>query len=609
MATIPASFLDELRARTQLAALIGRRTRLVRSGRHWKGCCPLHGEKTPSFYVYDDHFHCFGCGAHGDGVAFVMQTQGASFPDAVEALANEAGLEIPRDPDPPARAEAVSRERRLLDVLEDAAVVFSRLLSDDGEGRRARDYLDGRGIDDETVGTWRLGWSGGGAALRPALVARGHSPALIAEAGLLSVGEDGAIRGEMFRNRVIFPINDRRGRVVGFGGRTLGDGQPKYLNGPETPVFSKRTLLYGFDRARARLRAPRPPEAARAGTPRPRLVIAEGYMDVLALSRAGLPAVAPLGTAITEEQLQAAWGLDPAPVLCLDGDAAGRRAAGRAAERALGLLAPERSLAIAALEQGEDPDSLLRRHGPAILVERVAAAVPLSAALYDLLGPPAADATPEARAAFRASLVEAAARIPDRALAAEYRQALLDRFFADRRRGRAEGPGRRPDPSAQPLRPALNPDLAREEQGCLLALIAHRHPDLLHDIEEAWERVELPSWLSRLRASILSATLDSDPSVNHLPTSGTDPDLARAEELVRRRGSLPRCATADTMPAEAEAGWWHFFGLLQHTKLDDEIRAAGARLASDFTEARVRQMTALIGARAELHTLGDEADS
>ena len=601
MPTIPPAFLDELRARTPLAALIGRRVKLSRAGRQWKGCCPFHGEKSPSFYVYDDHYHCFGCGVHGDAVAFVMQSQGAGFPEAVELLAAEAGLSVPRLEESPARAEQTSREQTILTVLEQAATLFQSFLETAPDAEPARRYLQTRGVTPDTIAQFRLGWSGDGTRLRPALARAGHSPDLIRDAGLLHADEDGAIRGEMFRARLIFPIADRRARIVGFGGRTLGDGQPKYLNGPETQVFSKRRLLYGHDRAHAAIRAP-----VAKGAQRPRLVLAEGYMDVIALSEAGFPAaVAPLGTALTEDQLDAAWRLDPAPILCLDGDAAGRNGARRAAERALPLLTAERTLRIATLEQGEDPDSLFRRHGAPALAARLDAARPLSEALYDLLDPPPANATPEARAAFRARLLDAAARVADKTLAAEYRRALLDRYYASR--PRRDQPART-QPSREP-RPTLSDDASHEERACLLALTALHTPSILHDVEDAWHRVALPDWLASLRNAILDSAhehppaLDSTPAIDHLRLSDRDGHLSRAIEIVRRRGGMPHFAQPGAMPAEAEQGWWHFFGLMQHARLDEEIDMARALLANDFTDRRVTRVTALVQAREKLRSL------
>ena len=629
MPTFSPAFLDELRARTPLAGLIGRRTRLARSGRQWKGCCPFHGEKTPSFYVYDDHFHCFGCGAHGDAVSFVMQMDGLGFPETVAALAGEAGLALPE----PDRAEQHQRAREigLHEVLEAASRHFEALLRGAPDAAPARAYLAGRGVGANAIDRFRLGWSGGGETLRPVMARAGYEAPLLLEAGLLHAGEDGAIRGEMFRNRITFPISDRRGRVAGFGARALADVQPKYLNGPETAVFSKRRMLYGQDLARGRLRrAPGP-------APAPAFVLAEGYLDVIALDEAGFAAAAPLGTALGEEQLAEAWSIDPTPVLCLDGDAAGRRAARRAIERALPLLTSDKTIRVAFLADGEDPDNLLRTHGRDALAGCIAAAVPLADALYALLEPPgeggipegraagssggrasgaidgrasgaidgrASGATPEARAAFRGRLEAAAATIADRTLAGEYRRVLLDRYYEATRRAPRGGPGRdgRGKPAAaRAARPVLSEEAARAEQAAQLALIAAHNPSLIHDVEEAWARLALPAWLAALRDAVIDAAglLDSEAVMNQLRHSGKEHLLARATELVRRTGGLGESARAGAMPAAAEAGWWHFFGLIQHAKLDDEIRLATSLLEQDFTDGRQLRLIALVEARAK----------
>ena len=284
---LPPNFLDELRARTPLPALIGRKTRVTKSGRQWKACCPFHGEKTPSFYIYDDHFHCFGCGAHGDAIAFVMQAEGASFPEAVERLAGEAGLEVPKAT--PQQAKREAQQRDLHAVLEAASEAFQRRLRLP-EGRAGLDYLLRRGLTEDTIRRFGLGWSGGGrGALAADLKPLGIETRQLVEAGLMREGEGDGPPADLFFNRVMFPIRDRRGRLVSFGGRVLGDGQPKYVNGPETALFSKRRNLYGVELAR---------EAAFRG--KARVIVAEGYMDVIALHQAGFEgAVAPLGTALT----------------------------------------------------------------------------------------------------------------------------------------------------------------------------------------------------------------------------------------------------------------------------------------------------------------------
>ncbi len=435
MALSPA-FLDELRARTPLPGLIGRKTRLLKSGRNWKGCCPFHGEKTPSFYVYDDHFHCFGCGAHGDAITFLMRAEGAAFPEAVERLAAEAGMEVPKP-----SAQEAARDRRSRDlhaVMAAAAAAYHRRLFLP-EGRPALDYLLRRGLRETTIRDFLLGWAPGG---RGAIVAdlRGEdiTEDQLIEAGLLRPGEAGEPSRDFFYSRVMFPIRDRRGRVIAFGGRILGDGQPKYVNSPETPLFRKRMGLYGLDLAR---------EGAFRGAS---VVAVEGYMDVIALHQAGFTgAVAPLGTALTAEQLEELWRISPEPVLCFDGDAAGARAAARAAEIALPLITTERTLRLATLPAGEDPDTLTAKRGPAAFQGVLDAARPMSDALYGLITEGRPATTPEQRAALRNRLANVAGTIADKSLAAEYRRVLLDRFFAASRTRPGGGRRRR---AARPVR-------------------------------------------------------------------------------------------------------------------------------------------------------------
>ncbi len=580
---LPPAFLDELRARTPLSALIGRRVKLSKSGRNWKGCCPFHGEKSPSFHVYDDHFHCFGCGVHGDAISFVMQSEGASFPEAVERLAGEAGLDVPK-PSPRA-AEAERQRLDLHGVLDLAQASFARRLHE-REGEAALDYLRRRGLSDATIAQFGLGWSGDGRGTLAAELARdGVEPGRMLEAGLLREAEDGPAR-ELYWNRVTFPIRDRRGRLVSFGGRTLGDAKPKYINGPESPIFSKKRNLYAIDLARAGLRAGQA------------LVVAEGYMDVIALHQAGFTgAVAPLGTALTEEQLQELWRLAPDPVLCFDGDAAGARAAARAAELCLPLLTPECTLRFAALPGGDDPDTLIQKQGHAAFQSVIDAARPLSEALFHFVREQGGGDTPEQRAALRARLVAAAGRIADRSLAAEYRSALLDRFYASRKRT-----GKAVPPAARAARPAATLDLTQAERGRCLVAILLRHPDLLRDTEEAFAALDLSPAMSRLRDTVLHLSerdvLDSTTLLSQLNASGAMEEAAQA--LSSMPYPLPACAHADAMPAEAEAGWWHIFGLMHRSRLDEEVAAASRAFVDRPDEAAQRRLIALCAARDAL---------
>ena len=554
---LPGGFLDELRARTPLPALIGRRQKLERSGRQWKTCCPFHGEKTPSFYVYDDHYHCFGCGAHGDAITFIMQAESAGFMEAVERLANEAGLEMPKLS--PALAEAERRRHTLAGVLEAAAAFFHRKLFLP-EGRRALEYLTGRGLTEETIRGFGLGWSGESrGSLSAGLAREGVTPELLTQSGLMREDPETGRAYELFFNRVMFPIRDRRGAVISFGGRVLGDGQPKYLNGPETSLFAKRRSLYGLDRAR---------KMQGKGD----VVVVEGYMDVIALHQAGFTgAVAPLGTALTEDQLEELWRLSPSPVLCFDGDAAGRRAAARTAEIALPLLATNRSLSFSLLPEGEDPDTLVRHQGTEGFNALLTARRPLSEALFDLLKDAVGDKTVEQRAQLRHRLEEAAQKISDRALAREYRSALLDRFF-DARRTRVSGGSVRPLP-----RPVPSARATAEERARILTAVLILHPQIVHDVEHAFSGLELPEACGRIRESLLAwvddtPVLDSQRVIAHLTISGL---AAEAEQLLATVSvPLRGFASAEAMPGDAEAGWWHIFGLMHRTRLIEEVAAA-----------------------------------
>lgn len=567
---LPANFLDELRARLPIATVIGKSVKLTRSGRERKGCCPFHGEKTPSFYVYDDHFHCFGCGEHGDVITFVMKSTGASFMDAVEDLAAQAGLDVPK-PSPQA-AEAEARRASLSDVLEAACKEYQLWLWG-REGRAALDYLRGRGLSDETIRRFQLGWSGEGrGALAGALRGSNIKPDQLIEAGLMKQGDHGPV--DMFFSRVMFPIRERRGGLVSFGGRIMGDGQPKYVNGPETALFSKRRSLYGLNLAR---------EAVRKGAP---LIIAEGYMDVIALSQAGFGgAVAPLGTALTEEHLEEIWRLSPEPVICFDGDAAGQRAALKTAELALTQLTPDKSLKFLRLPAKDDPDSLIKRGGRQAFEAELGKAQRLSAVLFDMLRVGQDLASPEGRTKFRQRLLGAANAIPDKMLGSEYKNALNEAFYAATRQARpvfqprtngqgfggggfgaGAGKGRfNPGPPPVPLPPRTAPDMeaAQSRRARLMLAILLAFPALVPELEEAFAHVRLNEADETLREALhgfvsKARTLDSGSLFTHLGQLGLD-EQARA---VQAQASSEFRLAPEASPAEAARSWWSLYELM-----------------------------------------------
>ncbi len=598
---LPDGFLDELRARTPLAAVIGRRVKLVRSGRQWKGCCPFHNEKSPSFYVYDDGYKCFGCGVHGDAVGFVMASSGLQFMEAVELLAGEAGLEVPRPT--PAAAEAEKRRLDLHAVLDAAAASFQRRLRLP-EGAKALAYLQGRGLADDTIARFGLGWSGDGrGALAADLARQDIDIAMLVEAGLMRESDDGRPPYDLFFGRVMFPIRDRRGRVISFGGRILGDGQPKYVNGPETALFSKRRTLYGLDRAR---------EASRNGA---EVITVEGYMDVIALHQAGFEgAVAPLGTALTGDQLEELWRLSPVPILCFDGDAAGTRAALRASEQALPTITAERSLRLSTLPSGEDPDTLVRRKGAAAFQSVIEAARPISLALFGLMSE-GTGTSPEQRAGLRTRIEAIAATVKDRAMSSELKRALLDQFYASRpapirsTNGTAGRFARQPPQRIWPAvpRPALDPATARDQKERALTAILLNHPYLLPEMEEAFAAIDLSFERASLRTAILQWSseadmLDSAALITHLTQTGLEALAFQALSAVPV--PLPACAAKAAMPAEAASGWWHFFGLLEPDRLESEIAAAERDFNANFDPAGQRRLTALVQARNELRAGG-----
>src|SRR6201996_1141353 len=413
-------FLQELRERLPVSEVVGRRVKLKRAGREFKGLSPFQQEKTPSFTVNDQKqfYHDFSTGKHGNIFDFVMQTEGCSFPEAVERLASMAGMQLPTATPEAARHD--QRRKTLHDVMELAAKFFADTLAS-RHGAKARGYLGDRAISPSTQLQFRLGYAPGErSALKEYLGAQGIPTSDMVETGLLIGGDDIPVPYDRFRDRVMFPIADARGRVIAFGGRALEKDQPaKYLNSPETPLFHKGDNLYNLATAR---------QAAHDGAT---LVVVEGYVDVIAMVGAGFAGcVAPLGTALTENQLALLWKMADEPILCFDGDKAGQKAAYRAADLALPNLLPGKSLRFALLPEGQDPDDLARSGGRGAIEEVISAARPLADMLWSREIEGGNFATPERRAALEARINELSNGIRDEVVRRYYRQDLTERLRA-----------------------------------------------------------------------------------------------------------------------------------------------------------------------------------
>jgi len=422
-------FLDELKTRLRPSDVIGKSVKLRRQGREYAGLSPFTKEKSPSFFVNDDKgfYHCFSSGKHGDIISYLQETERLTFTEAVERLAAEAGMTLP---EPDARAAQEDKKRAGLgDWMELAAAWFESELRRP-VGQAARDYLARRALPEDQWGRFRIGFSPNSrTGLKDYLIAKGAKPAELIDAGLLIAPEDGGQPYDRFRDRIIFPITDTRGRVVSFGGRAMDPAaRAKYLNGPETTLFHKGRLLYGLYEARKLLHAAQ----AAAPTEQTPMLVVEGYMDVVACQRAGLPAVAPMGTAMTEEQMEVLWRLHPEPTLSFDGDKAGQRAAARAIDRALPLLKPGRSFKFSIVTGGKDPDDVLREQGPAALKSQLTQTTPFVEALFNRERDLEPLDTPERKAGLKQRLRAAAGTIADKDLAAAYRDDLyakLDALF------------------------------------------------------------------------------------------------------------------------------------------------------------------------------------
>jgi DNA primase len=614
----PPQFLDELRARLPVSEVVGRRVKLKRAGREFKGLSPFNEEKTPSFTVNDQKgfYHDFSSGKHGDIFGFVMETEGVTFPEAVERLAGMAGLPMPKV----SREDEVREARRktLHDVVEIAAKFFEATLAARA-GAKARGYLADRGLDPATQLKFRIGYAPADRfALKEHLGKEGIPVEDMIEAGLVISGDDIPVPYDRFRDRVMFPISDWRGRVIAFGGRALDPDAPaKYLNSPETPLFHKGFNLYNGAAAR---------QAAHDGA---QIVAVEGYVDVIAMVTAGFPAtVAPLGTALTEEQLGLLWKMADEPLLFFDGDNAGRRAAYRALDMALPKLLPGKSLKFALLPEGQDPDDLARSGGREAIAEVLDSARSLSDMLWQRETESAPLDTPERRAALEARVGEMIGAIGNETVRRYYRddlQARLRALFApanaatpfsrersfDRRGGQGRDFGRdfgrdwkrggrnlQRDAFAQPSVRLASSQMIRGSKSAmpsreaLILLAVIQHPFLLESHAEEFAELEFvhPD-ADLLRRAILEAgtdeaAVDSKALEGALVRRGLEKELGRLKIAITHTSDWP---AREGAAEDDVAQWWTHVVTLHRKKrtLNKELKEAERALGEELSEANL----------------------
>ncbi len=531
LVAFPPQFLDEIRARLTLSEIVGKAIPIKKAGREFSACCPFHKEKSASFTVNDSKgfFHCFGCGAHGDVIGFTMRYERLAFPEAIDKLAAMAGLDVPKMT--VREVEQASQQKTLHQLCDEACLFFEKELHT-ARGRAALDYVRQRGLNDDAIQRFRLGYApAAGEALITHLKKEGYEVPDIEKVGLARTPEDGRAAYSFFRDRVIFPVTDARGRVVAFGARILSGDGPKYINSPDHPLFHKGQMLYNFAKARG---------AVSRGAP---FIVVEGYMDVISLAEAGFGgAVAPLGTAFTEGQAELMWKehADAGdPILCFDGDTAGQRAAARAVDRLLPLLAPGKSARFAFLPDGQDPDDLIKSAGKEAMQAVLDKSIPFVEMLFKLEVSRHRTETPEELAALKNALDAKAALIADPLVQKNYASALHDRFdnaygWAARQKarqkerqeayskGKFQGKGAKAAAPVLVKKPLPSAKIRRQE---LILIGILRQPALFEELEEALSAIDMSGELDKAWQAVVislsgSAGLDSEALCGHLVRSG-----------------------------------------------------------------------------------------
>ncbi len=622
----PPTFLDQIRARVNISSVVGRRVQWDRrktqaaKGDFW-ACCPFHAEKSPSFHADDrkGRYHCFGCKASGDIFTFLVEKDGVPFPEAVERLAGEAGLAMPEVTEDDVRRE--EKRASLYDIMDMAQKLFVAELQS-GRAAKARGYLADRELSPAIQKEFGIGYAPDDRGwLRGELASAGVELDQMIEAGLVISGDDIPVAYDRFRDRVMFPIRDGRGRVIAFGGRALSKDVPaKYLNSPETPIFHKGEVLYNFDKART------------AAHQKSQLIAVEGYVDVIAMHRAGFAeTVAPMGTALTDGQLTKLWKAVPEPILCFDGDGAGLKAAYRALDLALPLLKPGHSLRFVFLPEGKDPDDLLRSQGVEAVKAVVAAAEPMAEVLWRRALGENDRSSPERKASFERDLRQLVATIGDETVKRHYFDDLKERF------GKlfgttvtARGPytpranrqpflkrGQKvwevPMPVSSQLKALVGQTSAKshaEQRERLVMLSFINHSSLLHEFWDDFAGFELSlRELDSLRAEILDSAsseegLEPSRLKGHLHEKGFGTVLEALEQQARRLNEWFLGPEADL--DDARTGLRQMFSIHRKTvTLDRELKAAEAAFGEDPSE---ENLNAIVTLRDQLlSAVGSEA--
>lgn len=598
--SIPPKFLEDLRARLTLSDIVGKRVRLVRAGREFKACCPFHKEKSPSFTINDakGFYYCFGCGAKGDVVSFVMQHDNLEFPTAVEMLAAEAGMVVPQSS--PQDVVQEKKRKDLYDLLDDTAQWFEAKLKSHSE---ILEYVRKRGLSEEAIASFRIGYAPGDYdSLKNSLKEKGYTESQMLEAGVLKKSDKDGKTYSFFRDRVMIPVLDMRGRVVAFGGRILPEHMrppergdftpPKYINSPETSVFHKSSLVYGGYQARA---------SAGQGQD---VIVAEGYFDVIACHQAGFKgAVAPMGTALTEEQVSLLWKIIPGesgevkePILCFDGDNAGRRAAERAFRLILPLLTTGCSARFAFLPDGEDPDTLIASSGATGFQKILAAALPLFEFMWQLHTAGRSFKTPDSRAALVKALNQDIGQIPDRDVQRHYDSLMRDRVYKAFTSYAKGKPGNKKvsAPAA-----ALTSPVRQSEgvQGRILLAALLNYPELYGDLEDQVWQIPLGfSGDQALRSGLvefvgnadtLANPLESDALHAYLKEAGLEKEL---DDILSQRTYIHASFCAPGMePHDVRQKWLEFLESVQARNIREEVRSGWkAAFAKGDTEEENR---------------------